>query len=87
MLALQFVALLLSATALAFPWSSKRSVPRGFVTTRGSQFELDGKPLVSIHLPVISHSSHIDDLGRHLLARTHMLSDTVDLACLLRLYF
>ncbi|KAK7694836.1 hypothetical protein QCA50_002024 [Cerrena zonata] len=65
MLALQFVTLLLSAAALAFPGSSKRSIPRGFVSTRGSQFELDGKPFAfvganSYWLPLLTTNDDVE---------------------------
>jgi hypothetical protein len=60
MLFLPLVSALL-ATAIADVFAgpaAKLPVPAGFVTTKGTQFELDGKPFVRRNLIQILHSIH-----------------------------
>ncbi|CAL1695444.1 unnamed protein product [Somion occarium] len=70
MLIVQLTILLLSAVALALSSTDyrdlqKRSVPHGFVTTRGTQFELDGKPFAfvganSYWLPLLNSKADVE---------------------------
>lgn len=67
------IAALLQTTVFAVPAKqgdvSKR--PNGFVTTKGTNFELDGKPFVRTGAPLILKYSFVF-CGRLLLARTPM---------------